>query len=255
MDKKKVSIFVAGQRFNIMTEDEEKYVLDIAKRVDARISSIVLSQSMNRERAAVLTALDFADDGEQLKKELAEIREQVKDYLDQIQRSSEKLTAREETNADLFMEIDGLTNKNKELTEQRDKLETEKSEISAQYDALKAENTKLEEKKAELEAKIAELIQQAEELKKPAEKAEIAEPQPVPETKEENEEKAVTAEDDLFFDSPGVPEPAPIPKKEKKNRHEHNHGNPYRDRFMREKDEAKGYTQQRQYSLFDDINE
>ena len=89
MEKRQITVFVAGQRFNIITDEEEKYVIDIASKIDARIASIAISNNMSRERAAVLAALDLADDGEQGRRELNEIKEQVKDYLTRI----EKLTA------------------------------------------------------------------------------------------------------------------------------------------------------------------
>ena len=52
MDKKRVSVLVAGQRFTILTDEDEKYVIDIAAKIDARISSLTISQDMTRERAA-----------------------------------------------------------------------------------------------------------------------------------------------------------------------------------------------------------
>ena len=87
MDNKiKVSVFVAGQRFNIITEKSEKYVLDIASEIDARINSLVISGDMTRERAAVLTALDYADDSETDKENINAVKEQMKDYLLTIER-------------------------------------------------------------------------------------------------------------------------------------------------------------------------
>ena len=69
--------------------------------------------------------------------------------------------------------------------------------------------------------------------------------------KEPTPEKAeVTAEDDLFFGEPA--EPVVKPQREKKNRHDHAHVNPYKQQFMQKQKEQKGYTQQRQYSLFDE---
>ena len=61
-NKIKVSVLVAGQRFTLITEKSEKYVLDIASEIDARINSLCISGEMTRESAAVLTALDYADD-------------------------------------------------------------------------------------------------------------------------------------------------------------------------------------------------
>lgn len=200
MDKKKVSVFVAGQRFNIFTDESEKYVIDIAAKIDARISSLAISQCMTRERAAVLTALDFADDNEQDKRAIAEIKEQIKDYLTQIDRLSEENTALHAENHKLTREI---------------------ASLQEQIESLKAVP-------ASTPAPVV--------AEKPAPAPKPAEP-------------AVTADDDLFFGDHA--EPAVRPQKEKKNRHEHNHVNPYQQKYMQKKDEQKGYTPQRQYSLFD----
>ena len=56
------------------------------REIDARINSLVVSQEMTRERAAVLTALDYADDSELDKENISAVKEQMKDYLEEIDR-------------------------------------------------------------------------------------------------------------------------------------------------------------------------
>lgn len=228
MDKKRVSVFVAGQRFTILTDEDEKYVIDIAAKIDARISSLTISQNMTRERAAVLTALDFADDNEQDKRAIAEIKEQIKDYITEISKLSEENTALNAENNQLKREIAALK-------------ETQNINAAALQDA---QNTKAgdEKEKEALKAQIRALKEQME-LVHVESTPEPVEEEPAPEKEE------VTAEDDLFFGAPAEPEIKP--SKEKKNRHDHSHVNPYRQQFMQKKNEQKGYTQQRQYSLFD----
>ena len=246
MEKKKVSVLVAGQRFNIITEEEERYVIDLASRIDARIHSISISQDMNRERAAVLTALDLADDCEQNRRELNEIKEQVKDYLTRIEA----------------------------LSEERDRLKTELSKaqlsVSALDDARKTLAASDQEKES-LKRQIIALKEQIAVMQStscapaptpqdaPEEKPEpVTEEAPVNEPAEEATEAPsgqpaqpqITAEDDLFFDVPQEEAVKP-PRKEKKNRHDHSHVNPYKQQHMQKQGEKKGYTQQRQYSLFD----
>lgn len=223
MEKKRVSVFVAGQRFTILTDEEEKYVVDIAAKIDARITSLVFSQNITRERAAVLTALDFADDNEQDKRAMGEIKEQIKDYVTQIGALSDENTALSAENHQLKKEI--ALCKEAENTHAADEKEIE---------ALKNQIRALKE---QIEAMT------AQKQTAPAEE-EIPVPQDAPEEKEE-----ITAEDDLFFTA--QEEPAVKPKKEKKNRHDHSHVNPYQQKYMQRKDDQKGYTQQRQYSLFD----
>lgn len=217
MDKKRVSVLVAGQRFTILTDEDEKYVIEIAAKIDARISSLTISQNMTRERAAVLTALDFADDNEQDKRAIVEIKEQIKDYITQLARLSEENTALAQENDQLRREFAAL----KETQNINAADEKEKDALKAQIRALK-------------------------------EQLALASVEKTPEApKEPTPEKAeVTAEDDLFFGEPA--EPAVKPQREKKNRHDHAHVNPYKQQFMQKQKEQKGYTQQRQYSLFDE---
>ena len=228
MDKKRVSVLVAGQRFTILTDEDEKYVIEIAAKIDARISSLTISQNMTRERAAVLTALDFADDNEQDKRAIVEIKEQIKDYITQLARLSEENTALAQKNDQLRRELAALK-------------ETQNINAASLQDAQNAKAADEKEKDA-LKAQIRALKEQL--ALASVEKTPEAPKEPTPEKEE------VTAEDDLFFGEPA--EPVVMPQKEKKNRHDHAHVNPYKQQFMQKQKEQKGYTQQRQYSLFDE---
>ena len=228
MDKKRVSVLVAGQRFTILTDEDEKYVIEIAAKIDARISSLTISQNMTRERAAVLTALDFADDNEQDKRAIVEIKEQIKDYITQLARLSEENTALAQENDQLRREFAALK-------------ETQNINAASLQDAQNAKAADEKEKDA-LKAQIRALKEQL--ALASVEKTPEAPKEPTPEKAE------VTAEDDLFFGEPA--EPVVKPQREKKNRHDHAHLNPYKQQFMQKQKEQKGYTQQRQYSLFDE---
>lgn len=232
MEKRKVSVLVAGQRFNIITDEEERYVIDLAAKIDARITSISISQNMTRERAAVLTALDLADDGEQNKRELNEIKEQIKDYLTNI----ESLSAENEQ-------------LKAELSKARlsaDALEDARATLAAadrEREALKAQIYALKDQIALMQSEGYAAAPAPEEAPSEPVPAEVPAAEPAP-------ARQITAEDDLFFDVPQE-EPLRLPRKDKKNRHDHSHVNPYKQQHMQKQSEQKGYTQQRQYSLFD----
>ena len=308
MDKKRVSVLVAGQRFTILTDEDEKYVIEIAAKIDARITSLVFSQNITRERAAVLTALDFADDNEQDKRAIAEIKEQIKDYLTQIDALSEQNIALAQKNDQLEQEITSLKAAADDQAEASKEIEALKAEIgglregnaalkekgaqsereiaslkaeaddqaeaSKEIEALKAEINSLHEENAALKEKGAQsdsdqiALKEAQKKITSAEnvieglkakvalmeerlrKAQTANNAPAaPNGEAAPAQETITAEDDLFFDT--QEEPAVKPQKEKKNRHDHSHVNPYRQQHMLKKNEQKGYTQQRQYSLFD----
>ena len=229
-NKIKVSVVVAGQRFTILTDKSEKYVRDIASEIDARINSLVVSSNMTRERAAVLTAMDYADDSELDRENIAAVKEQIKDYVQEIER-----------------------------------LQDNNAKIISNYNLLKAEYERLiedrqtahdfeEKAKKALDDSQAQIASLKEQLKKANEQIESLKNQqsaddeiPLPEEAPAEQEKPITAEDDLFFD----PEEEEVikPEKKKKNRHEHHHVNPYQQKAKDK--EQKGYTQQRQYSFFD----
>ena len=247
MEKKKISAFVAGQRFNLITEESENYVRELASRVDARISSLMMGSNMSRERAAVMAALDLADDLEKGKQELTEIRGQVKDYLSEVQRlteESENLKAGMSKNKLDSKALDDARKTIAEGLKEREALRSQILALKEQIGLMQTAPDKAEKEKAEAEA-----IKAVEDDPAPA-----AEPEPVAEEQpadEPDKAEEITAEDDLVFDEPREEPVKPAPRKEKKNRHDHSHVNPYKQQFMQKQGEQKGYTQQRQYSLFD----
>ena len=231
-NKIKVTVFVAGQRFNIITDKSEKYVRDIADEIDARINSLVVSQEMTRERAAVLTALDYADDSELDKENISAVKEQMKDYLKEIERL-------QDNNAKLVGDYNSLKAEYERLIEQNRSAE----------DGQKALEES-EKKVAELQEENGQLKQKIESLKEQntvAIEPDISEEIPLPEEPPVEEEEKITAEDDLFFDDTENEEQVK-PEKKKKNRHNHSHVNPYQQKA---KQKEQGYTQQRQYTFFD----
>ena len=225
-NKIKVSVFAAGQRFNIITDKSEKYVLDLASEIDARINSLCISGEMTRERAAVLTALDYADDSQTDKDNIAAVKEQIKDYISEIERLKGDY-------GNLKAEYERLVADNRTVEEMERSAEADKKKISdlqAEVKALKKENDALKQQAARSVEPEA-----VEDREAPPEK-----------------EPEITAEDDLFFDEEESVKPLPQPQKKKK-KHDHSYVNPYKQNAEKKK-EQKGYTQQRQYTFFD-INE
>ncbi len=82
MEKKKITVYVAGNKLTLITTEEEKYVTDIATKVDTAINSMAASTNMSKERCAVMCALDYCDDMQKAKDALVEIKEQIKDYIE-----------------------------------------------------------------------------------------------------------------------------------------------------------------------------
>ncbi len=222
-NKIKVSVLVAGQRFTLITEKSEKYVLDIASEIDARINSLCISGEMTRERAAVLTALDYADDSQLDKENIAAVKEQIKDYLAEIERLKGDY-------GNLKAEYERLVADNRTVADMEKSSEADKKKI------------------ADLQAEIKALKKENEALKQQV--AQSVEPEDIEDREAPPEkEPEITAEDDLFFDEEEPVKPLPQPHKKKK-KHDHSYVNPYKQNAEKKK-EQKGYTQQRQYTFFD----
>lgn len=82
MEKNRITVFVAGNKLTLITEQDEKYVTDVASKVDTAIKSLVSATNMSTERCAVMSALDFCDDLNKAKQDLNEVKEQIKDYIE-----------------------------------------------------------------------------------------------------------------------------------------------------------------------------
>ena len=229
-NKIKVSVVVAGQRFTILTDKSEKYVRDIASEIDARINSLVVSSNMTRERAAVLTAMDYADDSVLDRENIAAVKEQIKDYVQEIERL-------QDNNAKIISDYNLLKAEYERLIEERQTAQSFEEKAKKELSDSQAQITSLQDQLKKANEQIDSLKNQ-----------QTADDDiPLPEEAPEEQEKPITAEDDLFFD----PEEEEVikPEKKKKNRHEHHHVNPYQQKAKDK--EQKGYTQQRQYSFFE----
>ena len=49
MEKNRVTVLVAGQKLTILSEDPENYVIDLAAKIDARITALTM-KNMTREK-------------------------------------------------------------------------------------------------------------------------------------------------------------------------------------------------------------
>ena len=62
MEKKRVTIRVAGKDYNMTSSDSEAYVRRVAAYVDRKIGELTLATRLPAADAAVLTAITLADD-------------------------------------------------------------------------------------------------------------------------------------------------------------------------------------------------
>ncbi|MBQ3085334.1 MAG: cell division protein ZapA [Clostridia bacterium] len=106
MGKNKISISIAGNEFVVSTEEEREYTLQLAETVDKKIRGLMgESARLNLGLAAILTALDLCDENEKNKASCARLREEIRRYLAQLEKSGREheseLTALKRENAEL----------------------------------------------------------------------------------------------------------------------------------------------------------
>lgn len=160
MEKKKVTVFVSGQKLTLLTTESEKYVNDVANKVETTINSLFASSNLSKEKCAVMAALDFCDDETKARAAMNEIKEQIKDYIEDVAKLKEE-------NAKLKLEVERLTEEKKTLLNSKktmiatkvdikEEKAEEKVEISAEDDLF----FDAEEENAEVEKIVKEKVQE-----------------------------------------------------------------------------------------------
>lgn len=88
----KVKIVIAGTPYNIATDSDSAYTLDLAEEIESRITGFMQSGNfVSPAQATVLSLLDYADELRKLDAENQNMRQQLKEYLaDAAQAKSER---------------------------------------------------------------------------------------------------------------------------------------------------------------------
>ncbi len=83
MEKEIVVIHVAGSEYSIRTEEDPAYVEALAETLDQDITAIVqANRRLSMTQAAILAALDYADKAAKESEAADNLRNQIKEYLE-----------------------------------------------------------------------------------------------------------------------------------------------------------------------------
>lgn len=83
MEKNKVKVSICGSDYYITTEDDPKYVLELANGLDEALTKIVKDNSrLSITQAAILASLDYADTAKKATDTADNLRAQIKEYLE-----------------------------------------------------------------------------------------------------------------------------------------------------------------------------
>ena len=79
----KVSFSVCGMNYHITTDESAEYTENLGKRIDERMSQILKKGSLiTMTQAAILVALEMADELSKSEANVDNFRSQIKDYLE-----------------------------------------------------------------------------------------------------------------------------------------------------------------------------
>lgn len=150
----KHTVFVAGKRFVLLSDDKENYVQKLASEVSAAITKIAESNpSLDRRSSAILCALDYADDkykalgkNRSISDKAQPIIAQADKQAKQLKEMRDRMTQRDRMIEDYKRQLDELKKvdreqkeKLKKLTDTLDIREQELKTLKAQLEQLKTE--------------------------------------------------------------------------------------------------------------------
>lgn len=105
----KVKITIAGENYNISTDDEPEYLLKLAEQTDEKIMELVQSNGrISVTQAAVLTCLEYADKYTKSEQTCENLRSQIQDYLEEAAKSRSEAEIARRENAHLTKQLDAL---------------------------------------------------------------------------------------------------------------------------------------------------
>ena len=91
MDKKLHKLRIAGEEYRIVSEESSEYMQELAREVDVKLTTILRGSRVSTTQAAILVALQYADDAMKNSGSADSLRSQLKAYLeDAAQAKSER---------------------------------------------------------------------------------------------------------------------------------------------------------------------
>jgi cell division protein ZapA len=116
MAANKVKVTIMGADYSILAEDDSRYVQLLGKELDAKMAGIMkVNGRLSVTQAAVLAALDYADESKKATATADRLREQIKDYLDDASSAKSKADIARHDCEKFKKEVEGLRAENDRL--------------------------------------------------------------------------------------------------------------------------------------------
>ena len=162
----KHTVFVAGKRFVLLSDDDEKYVADLAAEVTEAITKIAAQNpSFDRRSAALLCALDYADDKYKEIANRKRLSDSAKPIIVQAEKQAKQLREMKDKIAQRDKMIEDTRQAQDELKAKIRELEGEKKALEKQLEASAKEIERLKDSYEIRTAENRELSRELEELR------------------------------------------------------------------------------------------
>lgn len=113
MAANKVKLSIGGAEYTIIAEDDARYVQSLGKELDRALAAIMKANDrLSVTQAAILLALDYADECKKATETADRLREQIKDYLDDASNAKSKADLARHESETLRKEIEALKTQN-----------------------------------------------------------------------------------------------------------------------------------------------
>lgn len=121
MAANKVKVTIMGADYSILAEDDPRYVQLLGKELDAKMAGIMkVNSRLSVTQAAVLAALDYADESKKATSTADRLREQIKDYLDDASAAKSKADLARHDSEKHKKEVEALRAENERLKRELD---------------------------------------------------------------------------------------------------------------------------------------
>ena len=88
----RITVNICGTDYTVMAEESPSYMQRVAALVDAKMSEITASGRVSRMDAAVLAAMNIADEMLKQQNSTENLRSQLKGYLDEANRAKNEVS-------------------------------------------------------------------------------------------------------------------------------------------------------------------
>ncbi len=89
--KQKVNVTIGGIEYMLVSTDDEEHIRRVASLVDSKVNEMLTSASVSQLYAAVLAAVNIADDYYKMADTAENLRRQIKDYIEEASRQKAEL--------------------------------------------------------------------------------------------------------------------------------------------------------------------